>query len=94
MGRSVPIHTPIAGAPVQPQGRVRVVAVTDAGIHDVSAFLGAEGTVEYLEYTCGSGQSFPGDPMIGVRFEDGALEEFWFEELNKLPGETPWMSLS
>ena len=29
----------------------------------------------------GCGQRFPDDPMIGVRFPDGALQEFWREEL-------------
>jgi len=45
------------------------------------SFLGMVGLVEHFEYTCGCGQSYPGDPMIGVRFSDGRSDEFWKEEL-------------
>ncbi len=44
------------------------------------AFLGREGRVLYFEYTCGCGQTYPNDPMIGVKFR-GKAEEFWREEL-------------
>lgn len=33
-------------------------------------FVGMAGVVEFFEYDCGCGQSFPEDPMIGVRFVD------------------------
>lgn len=44
------------------------------------AYLELSGTVVYFDYLCGCGQS-PGDPMIGVLFEDGKIEEFWKEEI-------------
>ncbi len=39
------------------------------------------GVIIYFEYNCGCGQSFPNDPMIGVKFKNGTTEEFWKEEL-------------
>jgi len=45
-------------------------------------FLGKSGVVMYFDYDCGCGQSYPDDPMIGIKFPDGEIEEFWKEELN------------
>ena len=45
---------------------------------------GKHGVVEHFEYDCGCGQRFPNDPMIGVRFENKAIEEFWKDELQLL----------
>jgi len=39
------------------------------------------GMVVYFEYECGCGQTFPDDPMVGVRFNNGKIEEFWKEEM-------------
>ena len=39
------------------------------------------GEVLYFEYNCGCGQTFPGDPMVGVKLTIGRIEEFWKEEL-------------
>jgi hypothetical protein len=44
-------------------------------------FVGQDGFVKHFEYDCGCGQTFPVDPMIGVKFDDGQIEEFWKEEL-------------
>lgn len=44
-------------------------------------YLRKTGNVVHLEYSCGCGQSYPGDPMIGVRFAEGNVEEFWREEI-------------
>lgn len=43
------------------------------------------GIIVYFDYECGCGQSFPEDPMIGVKFEKNILEEFWKEELLLTP---------
>ncbi|XXX79207.1 hypothetical protein WMF30_10575 [Sorangium sp. So ce134] len=75
-------HT-IVGAPFRPGQRVRVVAAVDPWVHDVTGHIGELGTVDYLEYDCGAGQSFPDDPMVGVVLADGAAEEFWREELER-----------
>lgn len=47
---------------------------------------GMTGCVVYLEYDCGCGQTFPTDPMIGVKMTfDDKIREFWFEELILVP---------
>jgi hypothetical protein len=80
MPTAIPIFANVPGAPFKIGQRVRVLRlVDDTG---ESSFLGKSGTVEYLEYSCGCGQLFPEDPMVGVRFPDGILEEFWRDELN------------
>lgn len=76
-----PIVERVLGSPYQPGDLVRVIAAVDVEIHDVSHYVGRFGLVKYLEYECGSGQQYPDDPMIGVRFRDGSVEEFWREEL-------------
>lgn len=60
---------------------VSIAGAIDRDIHDVSVHIGKVGTVKYLEYNCGCGQTFPNDPMIGVYFDDDSVEEFWREEL-------------
>lgn len=79
-----PIFVPVDGSPRQPGEAVRVVAAVDPHVSDVTEYIGRLGEVVYLEYECGCGQSYPGDPMIGVRFDDGTVEEFWAEELGAL----------
>lgn len=74
----------IDGAPYQVGQRVRVVAAVDRGVHDVAAFIGRAGRVDHLDYACGCGQSYPGDPMVGVRFSGKVVEEFWPEELSEV----------
>lgn len=44
-------------------------------------FIGREGAVYFFEYDCGCGQTYPTDPMIGVKFSDGKVAEFWKEEI-------------
>jgi hypothetical protein len=77
------ITTPVEGSPYQPGQRVRVIDAIDTSppFTDVSEYVGLFGVVDYLEYSCGCGQTFPSDPMIGVSFSDGRQQEFWAEEL-------------
>jgi hypothetical protein len=42
------------------------------------------GEVAYFEYDCGCGQTYPDDPMIGVKFANARFGEFWKEELAKV----------
>jgi hypothetical protein len=79
---SKPIHRNVAGAPFAIGQKVLVRRLIDQT--GPRRFLKKEGTVEYLEYSCGCGQHYPNDPMIGVRFPGGELEEFWPEELKAL----------
>jgi hypothetical protein len=80
-----PIREPVPGAPYQPGDVVVVVAAIDRNVRDVSEHIGKVGRVVHLEYGCGCGQTFPGDPMIGVELGD-LVEEFWREELDRAPG--------
>jgi len=69
----------IKGAPFKIGQMVEVVKTTDDAC-DVR-FIGAIGRIVYYDYDCGCGQTYPHDPMIGVRFDGGHVEEFWREEL-------------
>ena len=54
--------------------------------------LGKTGTVKGLSYPTDIGASYPNDPFIAVKFDDGSYEHFWTEELTVLPpsdGEAP-----
>jgi len=82
--RPVFVHTP--GAPYQPGASVIIHASEESGELDVSKHFGRHGVVEYLEYSCGCGQTYPGDPMIAVRFPAGDIEEFWRGEIRSEGG--------
>ncbi len=69
----------VPGAPLNIGLRVTVVQLCDDTAAE--AWIGQVGVVEHYEYDCGCGQTYPHDPMIGVRFDNGAVEEFWIEEL-------------
>lgn len=79
-----PAREAVDGSPFQPGQAVVVVRSAepeDGGCLDVLRYVGCSGVVEHLDYSCGCGQSYPGDPMVGVRLADGRLQEFWREEL-------------
>lgn len=48
-------------------------------------FVGRKGMIVFYEYDCGCGQTYPNDPMIGVRFSNGKIAEFWEEEIDLFP---------
>lgn len=77
--RSRPVYHNVRGAPRRIGQSVIVQRVADETADH--SCLGKHGTVEYFEYSCGCGQTYPHDPMIGVRFADHSLREFWPEEL-------------
>jgi CarS bacterial SH3 domain len=60
------VYHDIAGAPFRIGERVRVVLVCDETGNP--RFLRRIGIVKFLEYSCGCGQTYPDDPMIGVDF--------------------------
>ena len=74
-----PRHFNITGAPFSIGNQVKVIKLIDSTA--LSKNLNQCGVIEYYEYNCGCGQTFPSDPMIGVRLNDGTLDEFWKEEL-------------
>ena len=77
--RARPVYTDVRDAPFQIGQVVRVCQLVDQ--EGEIAALGKQGVVEYFEYSCGCGQSYPRDPLIGVRFPNGDLHELWREEL-------------
>jgi hypothetical protein len=79
-----PIWERVGGSPFQPGDRVIVTLVCDEVGREcgLEVFVGQRGVVDYLEYSCGSGQHFPDDPMVGVRVGDEVVE-FWKDELQK-----------
>ena len=71
----------IEGAPFEIGNRVKIFDnILDDNTFDKEC-SNEIGQVIFFEYDCGCGQTFPGDPMIGVKFCDGKIEEFWKEEL-------------
>lgn len=76
-----PLRAHVDGSPFQPGDEVVVIDAIDRDVHDLSEYIGQRGQVEYLEYSCGCGQHYPDDPMIGVRLACGKHIEFWPEEL-------------
>jgi hypothetical protein len=68
----------VLGTPFKIGESVRVVKINDETGNRY--FLYKQGHVAYLNYDCGCGQSFPNDPMIGVKFAR-KTEEFWKDEL-------------
>ena len=77
---ALPIYGDVCGAPFRVGQRVQVASSKDETFN--TSYRRRIGTVEYFEYHCGCGQSYPCDPMIGVRFRNGKTEEFWAEELH------------
>ena len=69
----------VPGSPFRIWQDVRIVRRSDDTVSE--KFIGRKGMVIYLDYSCGCGQSYPNDPMIGVLFSRGVIEEFWREEL-------------
>jgi hypothetical protein len=76
---SNPIHHDVGGAPFRIGERVHILSSKDETLDH--RFVGRIGSVKYLEYECGCGQTYPHDPMIGVEFRDRKTEEFWKDEL-------------
>ena len=72
------IYKNVEGAPFRIGDTVRVVSLSDDTANE--GLLGCQGSVLYFEYSCGCGQTFPKDPMIGVQF-NARTDEFWKEEL-------------
>jgi hypothetical protein len=82
MHKSEPIFRNVSRVRFAIGGIVRVCRLIDQT--GASQFLGLQGKIEYFEYSCGCGQSYPHDPMIGVRFANSEVEEFWSEELENV----------
>jgi hypothetical protein len=79
---AVPRRKNIPGAPFRIGMRVKVVRGRDDTI--TPGRVGCVGVVVYYEYDCGCGQTYPADPMIGLRFAGGRVDEFWRDELKEI----------
>ena len=79
--RPNPVYGDVVGAPFKIGERVRVTRGQDETFD--ALYKRHVGIVEYFEYSCGCGQSYPHDPMVGVRFHDESVAEFWAEELRR-----------
>ena len=73
------IRKNISGAPYEISNLVKISSATDETFDH--KFMGRVGAIVHYDYSCGCGQSFPDDPMIGVEFSDNMIEEFWKEEM-------------
>ena len=82
-----PRYHDVEGAPFRIGTLVRVTGACDEVGRDcgIDELAGQCGIVKYLEYDCGSGQHFPDDPMVGVRFRDGGVRELWKDEVVLVP---------
>lgn len=74
-----PIFENVKGAPFRIGDLVKVIQIVDSTGN--KKLVGKSGTVEFFEYSCGCGQTYPADPMIAVRIAKAA-HEFWKEELS------------
>lgn len=79
LAHAEPIFVNVLGAPFQIGDVVRVIQIVDSTCNQ--KLVDKTGTVQYLEYSCGCGQTYPNDPMIGVMIGSKA-HEFWKEELS------------
>jgi hypothetical protein len=71
------------GAPFEIGCKVKILDGSADSTFD-KKYSNKTGWVDFLEYDCGCGQTYPSDPMIGVKFINGEIEEFWKEELTKI----------
>jgi hypothetical protein len=86
------IREHVPGSPYQPGDWVVIVQLIDVWSFDhlevedpEALYVGRLGRIAYLNYDCGAGQSFPGDPMMGVVFPmlrgTPRTDEFWMDEV-------------
>lgn len=72
----------VKGAPFKIGDHVQVIKTADKTMN--KSFIGRRGKVIYFNYGYGCGQTYPTDPIIGVRFRYRSEEEFWKDELIKI----------
>ena len=79
-----PLPHNIVGAPFNIGDEVQILnnPYEDSTFDEI--YFDKKGQVIFFEYECGCGQTFPADPMIGVRINEDLVGEFWKEELRLL----------
>jgi hypothetical protein len=80
----MPLYKNVDSAPFHIGDRVKVLNNPNNDETFDTQFAFKSGVIVYFEYECGCGQDFPEDPMIGVRFKTGIVEEFWKEEIKTI----------
>ncbi len=75
-------HYDIEGAPFKIGNTVRILDNPNDDDTFNRKYSSRIGIVTYFEYDGGCCQTFPDDPMIGIKFRDGKIAEFWKEELD------------
>lgn len=73
----MPLYKNVDGAPFKIGDKIKVLNNPNNDETFNKLFISKSGLVIYYDYECGCGQNFPDDPMIGVRFENGIVEEYW-----------------
>jgi hypothetical protein len=76
-----PIRINVDGAPFRIGDLVHIVRLSDSTAD--ADFLRKCGRIVHFEYSCGCGQKYPDDPMIGINFA-GEIAEFWKEEIQRI----------
>lgn len=81
-----PIYKDIEGAPFHIGANITVTNLVDINTFTTpeeaeEQYIGQEGVLVYYEYECACAQSYPDDPMIAVKLENGEIQEFWKDEL-------------
>lgn len=79
-----PLSYDIEGAPFKIGQFVKVLENPNNDDTFDIKFAKQIGIVKFFEYDCGCCQTYPEDPMIGIIFTSGKIEEFWKEELAAL----------
>jgi hypothetical protein len=75
------ITTNIKGCPFKIGEKVKIKKPCDETGYP--SYEGKIGVIQYFNYDCGCSQTYPNDPMIGVKFSNKKIKEFWGEELDK-----------
>ena len=69
-------HYDIDGAPFKIGDKIIILNNPSCDGTFDKEFIGKEGMIKFFEYNCGCGQTYPNDPMIGVKFDNGKVAEF------------------
>lgn len=78
-----PIYEDVKDAPFFIGCKVEICWGESDGTFD-EEINGMCGVIEYYEYECGCGQTYPNNPMIGVSIPKYDTLEFWPEELKEI----------
>lgn len=81
------LHHDVMGTPFEIGQKVLILDNPSDDETFDKQYAGRCGEIIFFEFSGGCGQSFPNDPMIGVKIDEQHMEEFWREELMLIPQE-------